>query len=134
MVAGLQERERLHEAFGAYVDPSVAERVLRRASSSRARRSRSRSCSSTSATSPPSPSGASAHEVVARLNELFERVVPVLARHGGHANKFVGDGLLAVFGAPERLEDHADRAVAAALEIGRLVARRAAAQLASASA
>jgi class 3 adenylate cyclase len=57
--------------------------------------------------------------VVSRLNELYDRVVPVILRHGGHANKFIGDGLLAVFGAPERHRDHADRAVAAALEIAR---------------
>jgi adenylate cyclase len=48
-------------------------------------------------------------------------VVPVILRHGGHANKFIGDGLLAVFGAPVRHRDHADRAVAAALEIAREV-------------
>jgi adenylate cyclase len=90
MVAGLEERERLREAFGTFVDPDVAER-------------------------------ASAHDVVARLNGFYEHVVPVLLRHGGHANKFVGDGLLAVFGAPERWPDHADRAVAAALEIAGLV-------------
>jgi class 3 adenylate cyclase len=55
--------------------------------------------------------------VVRALNELFELIVPVIVRHGGHANKFVGDGLLAVFGAPQRLADHADRAVACALEL-----------------
>ena len=53
----------------------------------------------------------------ARLNELFEIVVPIVARHGGHVDKFVGDGLLAVFGAPEPYPDHADRAVRAACEI-----------------
>ena len=37
---------------------------------------------------------------MAALNELFEAVVPVIARDGGHVDKFVGDGLLAVFGAP----------------------------------
>jgi adenylate cyclase len=45
-------------------------------------------------------------------------------RHGGHANKFVGDGLLGVFGAPERLIDHADRAMAAALDIVSCVRER----------
>ena len=37
--------------------------------------------------------------------------------HKGHVDKFVGDGLLAVFGAPQRSEDHADQALQAALEI-----------------
>jgi class 3 adenylate cyclase len=64
---------------------------------------------------------AEAHEVVGHLNRLYDVVVPVILRHGGHANKFIGDGLLAVFGAPERHADHADRAVAAALEIARAV-------------
>jgi adenylate cyclase len=62
--------------------------------------------------------------VVALLNELFETIVPVLVRHGGHANKFVGDGLLGVFGAPDHRPDHADRGVAAALEMAALVQER----------
>src|SRR5439155_24380707 len=65
--------------------------------------------------------GADAKEVVARLNALFECAVPIVARHGGHVDKFVGDGLLAVFGAPDRFPDHADRAVRAACELGRVV-------------
>ena len=63
-------------------------------------------------------------QVVETLNGLFAAVVPVLARHGGHANKFLGAGVLGVFGAPERHSDHADRAVAAALEIAVLVRAR----------
>jgi class 3 adenylate cyclase len=57
---------------------------------------------------------ATAREAVDYLNEFFGVVVPVLTSHGGHANKLLGDGLLGVFGAPERLPDHADRALAAA--------------------
>lgn len=60
---------------------------------------------------------ASAREVVARLNQLWDCVIPVLTRHSGHPNKLIGDGLLGVFGAPVRLEDHADCAVEAAREI-----------------
>jgi class 3 adenylate cyclase len=57
---------------------------------------------------------ASAREAVAYLTEFFEVAVPVLSAHGGHVNKLLGDGMLAVFGAPERQPDHADRALAAA--------------------
>jgi class 3 adenylate cyclase len=70
-----------------------------------------------------------AREAVARLNDLYELIVPVLVRHGGHANKFVGDGLLGVFGAPDRLVDHADRALSCALDIVRCVRERYGARL-----
>jgi class 3 adenylate cyclase len=60
---------------------------------------------------------ATAREAVALLNEFYGVVVPVLEAHGGHANKFLGDGVLGVFGAPLPLPDHADCAVAAAAAI-----------------
>ncbi len=41
-----------------------------------------------------------AEDTVARLNALFEIVVPAVVDAGGHVNKFLGDGALAVFGAP----------------------------------
>ncbi|MDP9277466.1 MAG: adenylate/guanylate cyclase domain-containing protein, partial [Actinomycetota bacterium] len=66
-------------------------------------------------------SRADAQEVVAAINRLFETVVPIIAHHGGHVDKFIGDGLLAVFGAPERFDDHADRAVRAAVGIAQRV-------------
>jgi adenylate cyclase len=62
--------------------------------------------------------------VVQYVNEFLELAVPTLTRHGGHVNKFVGDGVLAVFGAPVHLDDHADRALAAASELARAVDRR----------
>jgi len=66
----------------------------------------------------------SARETVAFLNDLFGIAVPCVVEHGGHANKFLGDGLLAVFGAPERYEDHADRGVAAARDVATKLAER----------
>jgi len=58
-----------------------------------------------------------AREAVDYLNEFFAVAVPVVTAHGGHVNKLLGDGLLAVFGAPEPLPDHADRALAAARDL-----------------
>src|SRR6476620_10988288 len=65
-----------------------------------------------------------AEDTVARLNALFEIVVPAVVDADGHVNKFLGDGALAVFGAPNDLANHADAAVAAAVLIHRLVAER----------
>ena len=65
---------------------------------------------------------AAAREVVSRLNQLYGEIVPIVLRHGGHANKVIGDGLLAVFGAPDRLPDHADRAVGVGINSGTVVA------------
>jgi class 3 adenylate cyclase len=117
MVEGLDERERLREAFGAYVDPGLAERVLREGSDFEGEEVEVSVLCLDIREFTAFAERASPREVVRTLNEFWELVVPVLLRHGGHANKFVGDGLLGVFGAPERLDDHADRAVAAALEI-----------------
>lgn len=58
-----------------------------------------------------------AREVVGTINRLFARAVPLIREHGGHVDKFVGDGLLAVFGAPGRLDNHAESAVMASLDI-----------------
>jgi adenylate cyclase len=58
-----------------------------------------------------------AREAVDYLNEFFAVVVPVVAAHGGQVNKLLGDGLLAVFGAPEPVPDHADRGLAAATDL-----------------
>jgi adenylate cyclase len=56
-------------------------------------------------------------EVVAILNDHFELVVAILARHGGFVVDFLGDAVFAVFGALETHADHAERAVACAIEM-----------------
>jgi adenylate cyclase len=123
-VAGLEEREKLREAFGSYVDPGVAEQVLRDGEVLEGEELEVSVLFLDIRDFTAYAEQAEAHDVVARLNEFWEDVVPVLTRHGGHANKFIGDGLLGVFGAPDPVEDHADRAVEAAVEIARLVRER----------
>lgn len=56
-------------------------------------------------------------EAVALLNELFSVLSEVVFRHGGVVDKFIGDCLMAVWGAPTHQPDHAARAVAAAEEM-----------------
>ena len=116
MTAGLAERERIREAFGTYVDRDVAEHILGGAALQADEVDVTlmfvdvRSFTTFAERVRPI-------EVVAALNRLFERIVPLVHRHGGHVDKYAGDGLFAVFGAPRRYVDHADRALRAALEI-----------------
>jgi adenylate cyclase len=114
---GLSEREALREAFGAYVDPNVAERVLEEGELIAGQEREVTVMILDVCDFTELAHRSSARETVAFLNDLFGIAVPCVTQHGGHANKFLGDGLLAVFGAPERLTDHGDRAVAAAEDI-----------------
>ena len=124
MMRGLSEREALREAFGAYVDPEVAERVIEEGELIEGQEREVTVMILDICDFTEFAQRSSARETVSFLNELFGTVVPCVTHHGGHANKFLGDGLLAVFGAPDRLEDHADRAVAAAGEIAEKLAER----------
>ncbi len=51
------------------------------------------------------------------MGEVFRRASAIVQRYGGTVDKFTGDGIMAVFGAPIALEDHAVRACRAALDI-----------------
>lgn len=53
--------------------------------------------------------------VMGLLNEFYAEMGEAIFGHRGSINRILGDGLMAVFGVPERLDDHAGAAVAAAL-------------------
>ena len=113
MVAGLRDREKLRDLFGRHVGRDVAEAA---ALGDVELGGESRVVSvlfvdivgSTSLATERDPG-----EVVELLNRFFAVVVEEVDRHSGLVNKFIGDAVLAVFGAPVELEDHASRALAA---------------------
>ena len=121
MVAGLRERERIREAFGTYVDHEIAEHILRHGTALEGEEVEVTLMFLDIRGFTSFAERLSATDVVATLNRLFERIVPIIHAHGGHVDKYVGDGLLAVFGAPRRQTDHADQALAAGLEIAAAV-------------
>jgi adenylate cyclase len=56
-------------------------------------------------------------QVVEILNHLFTISTEIVFRHGGTVDKFIGDSMMAIWGAPSTVEDHALRAVEAAEDI-----------------
>ena len=125
MQTGLAERQRLQAAFGTYVDPTLAARLLKQGGDVFTGERRYVTVMFVDIRDfTPFAEANTAEDTVARLNALFQIVVPAVVEAGGHVNKFLGDGALAVFGAPNDLEDHADAAVAAAVLVHRLVVER----------
>jgi adenylate cyclase len=57
----------------------------------------------------------SPRRIVALLNDYFGAVVPIVEEHGGTIDKYIGDGLMVLFGAPRNQPDHALQAVRAAI-------------------
>jgi len=68
--------------------------------------------------------GMKARDVVSLLNEIFQLISDRLLGRGGTIDKFIGDSVMAYFGAPMSDPDHAEHAVKAAIDIERAIAAR----------
>jgi len=110
-------RDRITNLFGQHVSPQVVERLMAEGATTGSEIRRVavmfvdfRSFTAGASTRTP-------QEVVDRLDGAFAVLVDILDRHGGIVNKFLGDGFLALFGAPFEAGNAAHHAVAAAREM-----------------
>ena len=133
MARSLREKEMIKRAFGRYVAREVADEVLRdleHVTLAGARRNVSvLFCDIRGFT--PVAERVVPEEVVALLNSFYTLMVETTFKHDGMLHKFLGDGVMAIFGAPIGRPNHAALAVQTALamqaEVRMLSAERAAA-------
>jgi adenylate cyclase len=114
-----REKRQVKRLFGRYVSPDIFQQLMTNPSAVHLggeRREMSvlfsdiRGFTAASETTTP-------EAVVDQLNEYFTEMVDVLFRHHGTLDKFVGDMVMGLFGAPMPDPNHADHAVSAALEM-----------------
>jgi len=123
MTKGLQERDRVKDVFGRYIAKQAAEHLLTGPLNLGGTEKRVtilfsdiRGFTSMAETMAP-------EQVVAFLNEYFSEMVDAVMEQEGMLDKFLGDGLMAVFGSFGNQPDHARRAVLASLRMKSLLAK-----------
>jgi adenylate cyclase len=118
-----RERARVKAMFSRYVDPHVVDQLVEQAELPRldgetleitAFFSDIKGFSTFSERFRDDPRG-----LVALLNTYLTRVSAALLRHGACLDKYIGDAVVSIFGAPLKFADHAERACAAALDVQR---------------
>jgi adenylate cyclase len=115
-----RERERTRAAFARFVPQDVVTDVLARADGDLRLGGEQRDCtilfadlrSFTTWSEPRDP-----REVIDALNRYLEEMTDAIMDHGGTLAAYMGDGIMAIFGAPLAQPDHADRALASAREM-----------------
>ena len=114
----LEKRERfIRQTFGRYISDAIVEEILESPEglklggdlrSVTLMMSDIRSFTTLVEHLPP-------EKVVKLLNRYLGKMTDIILEHGGTIDEFLGDAVLAAFGAPSRIEDHAQRAVACAI-------------------
>ena len=117
----IREEEAIRRDLRRYLDADLVDRVVRREQDMKLggeRREISVLFADVVAFTPIADSLA-AEETVGLLNELFTILTEIVFRHEGTVDKFIGDSVMAIWGAPQLQPDHAARAIAAAEDMMR---------------
>lgn len=117
MVRGLEESQAIKESFGKYVSQEIRDEILAGKVSLDGEMKRATILISDLRNFTPFVESTHPQQVVAIMNQYFTEMTEAIKTNRGLVLHFVGDAIVAVFGAPVSYDDHPDRAVEAALEM-----------------
>ncbi len=117
MVRGLKERDFIRATFGRYVSKQVSDVILRGGLRLGGEQKNVTVLISDIRGFTAISEGMKPEQLVAFLNHYFGQMIDVILRYEGTLDKFMGDSIMVVFGAPIDHDDHATRAVMTALEM-----------------
>jgi adenylate cyclase len=120
--ADVLARRRLRDALGRYVSPAIAARVERNPASLAGERRRVSILFSDLRGFTTLSERMAPEQMAARLTEYFDAMTATIFARRGMVNDFIGDAILAVFGAPLDDPEHARHAVESALAMGETLA------------
>jgi adenylate cyclase len=117
MVKGVADRDRIKEIFGRYVTTQVSQELLDKQITLGGDRRRVTMLFSDIRNFTSMSEGMPPERIIAFLNDYFSEMVDAVFEHHGVLDKFIGDGMLAVFGSLDMVEHHERRAVLTALRM-----------------
>jgi adenylate cyclase len=117
MSAGLAERDQVRDLLGKVVSPAVAAELLRKDVTLGGEEREVTVLFSDVRSFTTMCEALAPQEVLGILNRYFTRMSAIVEAHGGVVDKYVGDAIMALFGAPLANPDDADRAMKTALEM-----------------
>jgi adenylate cyclase len=117
MVNSLKEKERIKDAFGKYVSKQILEKITTESINLGGETKEVTILFSDIRGFTKMSEKMQPQEIVDFLNNYFSKMVEAIFKYEGIVDKFIGDGIMAIFGAPIYHPDDPKRAIAAALEM-----------------
>ncbi|MBX7152265.1 HAMP domain-containing protein [bacterium] len=122
MTKGLKDKERVENLFGKYLSPDVAKKVLAEQTINgilKGERAKLSVMFTDIRGFTPMSRGMDPQELINLLNMHFDEMIDIIDRYGGTLDKFIGDAIMAFYGAPVHYEDFYMRAINAAVQMQR---------------
>ncbi len=117
MLIGLNEKEKIKDLFGQYLTKEISDKILTNQINVNGEYFDATILFSDIRDFTKLTQNISPEKVISFLNEYFNEMIEVAVKYDGIIDKFIGDGMLVVFGIPFQTKDHAAKALMASIEM-----------------